>query len=109
MPLFAVHLLFSLEVQASDPGQPLQELAIHVLSAANSDEAQARGETLGRNREHSYANCYGELVCDTFHAVVEVQSLLDDSLSDGMEVTSWLWRGKRLNVEKSWDKSVRPS
>lgn len=92
MPLFCVSLLFSLQVEAAEAPEPLRELAIHILSAANESEAKLKGEAIGKGRETSYKNQDGETVRDTFRAVVGVQSLLDDQLFDGMEVASWLFR-----------------
>ena|SRR5688500_12641229 len=101
MPLFSVSLLFSLETQAPNAPEPLQELAIHVLSAAHEDEAKVRAEAIGRARETNYKNRNGESVRDIFTRVVEVQSLIDEHLFDGMEVASWMFRrGERLVLDK---------
>ena len=102
MPLFAVSLTFSLDVQAPGPPEPIRELAIHVLSAANGEEAKAKGELIGKARETSYENAAGETVRDVFKAVVEVQELLDSTFFDGMEVSYWLYRGDRLDIEEGW-------
>jgi hypothetical protein len=101
MPLYAVSLLFSLEVQAPDAPQPLQELAVHVVAASDEKEAEARGRTIGKNRENSYRNPRGDVVRDTFKAVIEVQHLIDERLRDGMEVASWMFRkGEVLVVDE---------
>lgn len=100
MPLFSVSLLFSLEVDARDSPEPLRELAIHVLSAANESEARLKGEAIGKARQTSYKNRDGETVRDAFRAVVGVQSLIDDELFDGMEAASWLFRrGEHLVLD----------
>jgi hypothetical protein len=83
MPLYAVSLLFSLEVQAPDAPEPLRELALHVVSAVDQDEAQAKADDIGRARQTSYKNRNGELVRDIFKGIAEVQSLMDDRLSMG--------------------------
>ena len=103
MPLFSVHLTFSLEVLAPDAPEPLKELAIHIVSAPDEDAARARGASIGRARETTYLNGDGETVRDRFHRVVEVQHLSDGALADGMEVAWWLWREGRLIVEEGWD------
>jgi Domain of unknown function (DUF4288) len=101
MPLFSVSLLFSLEVEARDGPEPLLELAIHVVSAADENEAKVRGEAIGRLCQTSYRNSSGELVRNTFQNVVEVQTLMDDYLFEGMEVASWIFqRGERLILDQ---------
>lgn len=102
MPLFSVSLLSSLQVEALDRPEPVRELAIHALSAANPDEARIKGGSIGRAREIAYRNVNGELVRDDFAGVVEVQRLFDDHLFDGMEVASWCYRGERLSLEEGW-------
>ena len=100
MPLFSVSLLFSLEVEAANSPEPLRELAIHILSAANESEAKLKGQAIGKARETSYKNRDGETVRDTFKAVIGVQSLIDDQLFDGMEVASGLFRrGEHLVLD----------
>lgn len=100
MPLFSVSLLFSLEVDAPDRPEPVRELAIHVLSAADRDEARVKGEGIGKAREQIYLNGVGEAVRDIFVGVIEVQDLIDDHLFDGMEVAYWMYRGERLVIGK---------
>lgn len=100
MPLFSVSLLFSLEVEAPGAPEPLRELAIHVLSAADEIEAKTKAEAIGKAREIKYKNEHGETVRDGFKGVRAVQSLGDDRLFDGMEVASWLYRrGERLMLD----------
>jgi hypothetical protein len=102
MPLYAISLLFSLEVQAPNAPEPLRELAIHVVSAADDNEAEARGRAIGKARETSYENVDGEVVRDIFKAVVEVRELMDHQLFDGMEVASWMFRrGEHLVIDES--------
>jgi Domain of unknown function (DUF4288) len=101
MPLFSVGLLFSLEVEARDAPEPLLEFAIHIVSAADENEAKVRGEAIGRLRQTSYRNRSRELVRDTFQNVVEVQTLMDDHLFEGMEAASWTFqRGERLILDE---------
>lgn len=102
MPLFSVSLLFSLQVEALDQPEPVRELAIHVLSAADQSEARTKGEDIGKAREIAYRNVNGEPVRDSFAGVVEVQHLFDDHLFDGMEVAYWCYRGERLILEEGW-------
>ena len=102
MALFAVSLTFVLKVDAVDAPEPTRELAIHVVRAENEAEARVRGDVIGRARQLSYLNAYGEPVTDEFVEVVEVQLLSGDQLIDGMEVSSWLYQGERLVIEEGW-------
>lgn len=102
MNLFAVSLLFTLEVQAVDAPEPTRELAIYLLSAASREDAIAKGQLIGNARELSYENSEGETVHDVFQAVVEVQKLHDVAIFDGMEVSSWLYQGDRLVLGDGW-------
>lgn len=97
MTLYAVSLLFSLEVEAPDAPKPVREIALHVLSAADEAEARAKGEAIGVARQITFKNGDGETVRDIFMRVVEVQWLAEDHLFDGMEVASWMFeRGECL-------------
>lgn len=101
MPLFAVSLLFSLEVHASDVPEPLREITLHVLFAADENEARVRGAAIGRAQEIRYTNQDGEEVRNIFNRVIEVQSLIGDSLVDGLEVASWMFRrGEHLVIDE---------
>ena len=91
MPLFSVSLLFSLEVQAPTAPAPLLELAIRVVSAADEADARAKAAVLAQAQETTYRNSSEETVVNVFLRVVEVQSLFDDHLFDGMEVASWMF------------------
>ncbi len=106
MPLFSVSLLFSCQLEAPDPPEMLRELAIHVLAAAGPDEARAKGHDIGNAKQHAYQNGSGETICWTFEGVVEVQDLYDGHLFDGMEVASWLYRGKRLVLNEGWTRDA---
>lgn len=92
MPLFSVSLMFSLKAQAATAPEPLREIAIYVLSAADEDDAEARAQATGHSYETSYENSDGELVRNIFKHVIEVQSLIGDHLFDGIEVASWMFR-----------------
>jgi hypothetical protein len=109
MPLFAVSLLFSLEVQAADAPKPLYELAVHVVFAADEDEALSRGRVIGRQREDSYRNREGELVRNVFKSVVSVHGLFEDDFSDGIEVAYWMFRGGECIVIDEQGVAVRPA
>lgn len=62
----------------------------------------ARGAELGAHRQHAYRNSDGEEVTWIFQRVVECQDLFERSFSDGMEVSSWLYRGERLCLNDGW-------
>lgn len=96
MPLFAVSLLSECRVAGAVLPDPMHELAIHIVQAQDEAEARARGAELGAHRQHAYRNSDGEEVTWIFQRVVECQDLFERSFSDGMEVSSWLYRGERL-------------
>jgi hypothetical protein len=100
-----VSLAFALTVETGDPQEPTRELAIHPVFAESEQAARTRGAEIGRARECSYLNPCGETVRDTFDGVAEVQSLLDERLFDGMEVSSWLYTGDRLTLGGGWTRS----
>ena len=102
MPLFAVSLLSECRVGGALPPEPLHELAIHVVQAQDENDARVRGAELGNNRQHAYRNAYDEEVSWVFQRVVECQDLFDHDLADGMEVSSWLYKGERLCLNDGW-------
>jgi hypothetical protein len=105
--LFAVSLTFLLKVDTPNPPEPMRELAIHLVFADNEREAHAKGTDIGRARETAYLNVDGLTVRDTFQGVVELQELQEKHLFDGMEVSSWLYKGDRLILDEGW--THRPS
>ncbi len=107
MPLYAVSLLFSLEVEAPNAPKPLRELSVHVVSAADETEAEARGQAIGKKQEHSYKNPQGDTVRDIFNAVVEVQELIDHHLFEGIEVASWMFREGEILVIGEGSSSIK--
>lgn len=102
VPLFAVSLLSECRVAGNITSDPLHELAIHVVEALDEAEARARGSELGVKRQHAYGNADGEEVSWVFQRVVECQDLSDREMSDGMEVSSWLYKGERLCLNDGW-------
>ena len=74
----------------------MREVAIHIVQAEDDVQACVRGTEIGSKREHAYRNVDGEDVAWVFRHVVECQELHDRELADGMEVSSWLYEGKRL-------------
>lgn len=102
MPLFALSLLSVCRVADAHAGAPLYELAIHVVAARDEAEARERGADLGASRQLSYRNGEDADVSWVFERVVECQNLFADALSDGMEVSSWLFRGERLCLNDGW-------
>jgi len=104
VPLFAVSLFSDCRVAGVLPPDPMHELAIHIVQAQDETKALAQGAELGSRRQHTYRNSDGEDVSWVFQRVVECQELYDHELSDGMEVSSWLYRGKRLCLNDGWSK-----
>jgi hypothetical protein len=80
----------------------MREVAVHLVQARDDAEARERGAEIGSGRQHNYLNGDGEDVSWRFRRVVECQELLDSELKDGMEVSSWLYRGERLCLDDGW-------
>ncbi len=102
MPLFAVSLFLDCRVAGSLEPDVLHELAIHMVRAQDEDDARARGTELGTRHETTYRNADGDEVSWVFQRVVECQELLENELADGMEVSSWLYRGECLCLNDGW-------
>ncbi len=108
MPLFAVSLLSDCRVAGVLPPDPMHELAIHLVQAQDEADALAQGAKLGARRQHTYRNQDDEDVSWIFRCVVECQELYDREPSEGMEVSSWLYRGERLCLNDGWSNLPDP-
>ena len=102
MPLFAVSLLSECCLAGAPLPTPMREVAIHVVQARDEVEACAKGAKIGSERQNAYRNTDGENVSWVFQRVVECQTLYDRDLTDGMEVSSWLYEGERLCLNDGW-------
>ena len=80
----------------------MQELAIHIVQAQDEAEAWTRGAELGARRQHAYRNLDGQEVTWVFQRVVECQDLFEHEFGDGMEVSSWMYKGERLCLNDGW-------
>lgn len=107
MPWYAVSLLCECHVAGALPADSMRELAVHLVAAGDEAEARARGADIGAKRQHRYRNGEGEDVAWAFRGVVECQELCDRELADGMEVSSWLYRGERLTLNEGWEETPR--
>ena len=92
MAWFSAVLLFEAKVHDDLLGPHLCEESIRVIEAADAEEARIKAEGIGRQGEHSYKNEPGSIVEWRFVRTVEIQDLCEDSVSDGMEVHSRLFR-----------------
>ena len=91
MTWYSAKLLFESEVDGEND-QPLREESIRVLLSESEAEARAKAAEVGTEAEHEYLNEQGQKVRWRFVAVLEVQDLCADALTDGMEVFSVLFR-----------------
>jgi len=65
---------------------------VRILLADSENHAREKAVEIGRRGEHSYLNDDGETVLWKFREVEDVQDLCEESLSDGVEVFSRMWR-----------------
>lgn len=73
------------------PGEgDLHEVSFRVLRAHDEDHAAVRAEAIGRAEEHEYANDQGQTVRWRLLRVLDVQSLDETAIFDGIEVYSRL-------------------
>lgn len=72
--------------------QPIIEESIHIFLAASREEADEKAFLIGKRGEHSYKNDQEEDVHWQFVNVLEIQSLSTDTIEDGMEVFSYMYR-----------------
>ncbi len=65
---------------------------IHVLKGTTHEEAYSKALKLGHLEEHSYTNIAGELVFWIFVGIGDLEKLLDNSIEDGTEIRSRIFR-----------------
>ncbi len=63
---------------------------VRLIRAADPETAYLRALALGAAEVHSYLNADGRTVSWEFVGLGELQELLSDHLTDGVEVFSWL-------------------
>jgi hypothetical protein len=83
---FAVRLI--MESVRSDPsdGHKLFEDRILLVKARTSDQARQKATTLAKASGHSYRTATGADVAWKFSDVLDVKSLLDETIEDGSEI-----------------------
>lgn len=74
--IFTVALALQSDVE-NEGVDPIVELRVVAVDAADEAEARSTGERIGRESEHSYCNADGHRVSWTFRSVVKVYQLLD--------------------------------
>lgn len=88
-----------MELEAEIGGLPqhdgLCEASVRLFRATDVAAAQDKAEVLGRQLEHDYLNENGEPVVWRFRGVIDVQEVEEDSIVDGVEVFSRLYRKTR--------------
>jgi hypothetical protein len=73
---------------------PLIERTYFLVSADAETAANEKAVTLARSKEHSYANAEGDTVQWSFLKIERVREVLDETLGDGTEVWSVIYRGQ---------------
>ena len=63
----------------------LWERLVFLVRAGDHEGARVRAEAIAREKEHEYVSATGDRVRWTFHAIEEVQELMDP-IGDGTEV-----------------------
>ena len=92
MGWFSVAILYEAMINKHAYPHSLRECSVRILVADSEEAAWRRAEEIGRKGEHSYENEDGEMVLWKFRKVMDVQDLCEESLSDGAEVFSRMWR-----------------
>lgn len=90
---FSVVLEFEAQVHDAPTGDDgLCEASVRLINASDIEDAHKRAMDLGRESEHHYFNELGERVTWQFRGVVEVQEVGSETIVDGIEVFSRLYR-----------------
>lgn len=89
---YSTKILFKSEVIGENPPPHCYEESIRVFLAVDDAEAEDKAREIGEGNEHKYRNENGEEVNWRFVKVIEVQSLCENEITDGMEVFSTLSR-----------------
>jgi len=89
---FSAVLTFEAEINGTSEDDGLCEASIRLVEASDIDVAQEKARELGWELEHDYINENGEQVTWRFRSVVEVQEVEEETIVDGVEVFSRLYR-----------------
>lgn len=95
MGWFSAAIIYESKMDGRAYDDSLRECSVRILLADSEEAAWTRAEEVGRKNEHSYLNSDGETVSWVFCEVGDVQELYEDSLADGDEVFSRMWRTKQ--------------
>lgn len=88
---FSTKILFKSKVANPSDRKVLFEESIKLFCADNRKEAEQKALALGKKHAVSYKNENGEAVTWSFIKVIEIQSISEESISDGIEVFSYLY------------------
>jgi hypothetical protein len=80
----------SLEEAWSDPSVDVQ---YRLIRAPDAETAYARALALGREKEMSYENPYGQTCVWSFKGLEDLQEVIEDELADGVEVYGFIEHG----------------
>jgi hypothetical protein len=91
---YAAVLVIRSRVGVTTDSAPLLDHQVRLLRARDAENAYERALALGADETHSYSNSDGETVTWEFAGLHDLTALLDDDLSDGVEVYSWRTRDR---------------
>lgn len=89
---YSAKLLFQSKINDAWLEHPLCEASVRILLAESEEEAGARAQQVGVAAEHEYQNEQKETVKWEFISVLDIQEIDGNSLEDGTEVYSELFR-----------------
>lgn len=73
------------------------DIQYRLIRAASAEDAYERALTLGRQAEHSYENPYGQICVWSFMGLKDLQEVVEDELTDGVEVYGFIDDGTALH------------
>jgi hypothetical protein len=74
--------------------EPSVDLQFRLIHATDSETAYERAVTCGEQAEHAYENTYGETCVWSFKGLKDLQEVMSDEISDGVEVYGYIIDGK---------------
>ena len=104
MKWYVAEIVVRCRVGRTSKEKTLYDRQIKVLRASNHEMAYKRALKFGRTENHSYKNSAGEKVFWEFVGLGNLDTLLEDKISDGTEIHSCLQRGNpRSEVRRKRD------
>ena len=85
---YGVRLIFEALHPAGTDGERLFEERIILVRAASREEAREKGQQFGVAGQTEYTNAYGDKVRWVLQHIIDVATILDETVGDGSEVYS---------------------